>query len=41
MANRVIAETFENSEKTISRHFNNVLRGIVMLKNEYLTMPPK
>ncbi|OAY80192.1 hypothetical protein ACMD2_15947 [Ananas comosus] len=40
MANKVLAETFQHSGETISRHFNNVLRAIVMLKDEYLTMPP-
>nr|CAD1837175.1 unnamed protein product [Ananas comosus var. bracteatus] len=40
VANRVLVETFQHSGKTISRHFNNVLRGIVMLKDEYLTLSP-
>ncbi|OAY69894.1 hypothetical protein ACMD2_17812 [Ananas comosus] len=40
VANRVLAETFQHSGETISRHFNNVLRAIVMLKDEYLTLPP-
>nr|CAD1839494.1 unnamed protein product [Ananas comosus var. bracteatus] len=40
VANRVLAETFQHSGETISRHFNNVLRGIVMLKDDYLSLPP-
>ncbi|XP_020110243.1 uncharacterized protein LOC109725462 [Ananas comosus] len=40
VANRVLAETFQHSGETISRHFNNVLRGIVMLKDDYVTLPP-
>ncbi len=30
VANKVIAETFQYSGKTISRHFNNVLHDILM-----------
>ncbi|OAY66795.1 hypothetical protein ACMD2_20249 [Ananas comosus] len=40
VANRVLAETFQHFGETISRHFNNVLHGIVMLKNDYLSLPP-
>ncbi len=40
VANSEIAETFQHSGETVSRHFNNVLRGIFMLKDEYLTLPP-
>lgn len=39
VANRVLAETFQHSGETISRHFNNVLRAIVTLKDEYITLP--
>nr|CAD1818316.1 unnamed protein product [Ananas comosus var. bracteatus] len=39
VANRILAETFQHSGETISRHFNNVLRGIVRLKDEYIMLP--
>ncbi|OAY81606.1 hypothetical protein ACMD2_21338, partial [Ananas comosus] len=39
VANRILAETFQYSEETISRHFNNVLRGIVRLKDDYIMLP--
>ncbi|OAY72021.1 hypothetical protein ACMD2_26699, partial [Ananas comosus] len=40
VGNRVLAETFQHSGETISRHFNNVLRALVMLKDEYMNLPP-
>lgn len=40
VANRVLAETFQHSGETISRHFNKVLRGIINLQDEYLNLPP-
>ncbi|OAY76845.1 putative nuclease HARBI1 [Ananas comosus] len=39
VANRILAETFQHSGETISRHFNNVLRGIVRLKDDYIMLP--
>ncbi|OAY82418.1 hypothetical protein ACMD2_22921 [Ananas comosus] len=39
VANRILAETFQHSGETISRHFNNVVRGIVRLKDEYVMLP--
>ncbi|XP_020079660.1 uncharacterized protein LOC109713860 isoform X2 [Ananas comosus] len=39
VANRVLAETFQHSGETISRHFNNVLRGVVELRHEYIQPP--
>nr|CAD1835643.1 unnamed protein product [Ananas comosus var. bracteatus] len=41
VANRILAETFQHSEETISRHFNNVLRGIVRLKDDYIMLPSR
>ncbi|OAY81027.1 hypothetical protein ACMD2_23063, partial [Ananas comosus] len=38
--NRVLAEIFQHSGETISRHFNNVLRALVTLKDEYMNLPP-
>ncbi|OAY84980.1 hypothetical protein ACMD2_19013, partial [Ananas comosus] len=40
VANRVLVEIFQHSGETISKHFNIVLRAIILLKDEYLTMPP-
>nr|CAD1831147.1 unnamed protein product [Ananas comosus var. bracteatus] len=39
VTNRILAETFQHSGETISRHFNNVLRGIVRLKDDYIMLP--
>ncbi|XP_020080213.1 uncharacterized protein LOC109714964 isoform X2 [Ananas comosus] len=39
VANRVLAETFQHSGETISRHFNNVLRGVVELRHDYIQLP--
>ncbi|OAY73319.1 hypothetical protein ACMD2_10004, partial [Ananas comosus] len=39
VANRILAETFQHFGETISRHFNNVLRGIVRLKDDYIMLP--
>ncbi|OAY74020.1 putative nuclease HARBI1, partial [Ananas comosus] len=39
VANRILAETFQHSGETISRHFNNILRGIVRLKDDYIMLP--
>ncbi|OAY67511.1 hypothetical protein ACMD2_20962 [Ananas comosus] len=39
VANRILAKTFQHSGETISRHFNNVLRGIVRLKDDYIMLP--
>ncbi|OAY82550.1 putative nuclease HARBI1, partial [Ananas comosus] len=39
VANRILAETFKHSGETISRHFNNVVRGIVGLKDDYIMLP--
>ncbi|OAY65043.1 putative nuclease HARBI1, partial [Ananas comosus] len=39
VANRILAETFQHSGETISRDFNNVLRGIVRLKDNYIMLP--
>ncbi|XP_020081683.1 putative nuclease HARBI1 [Ananas comosus] len=39
VANKVLAETFQHSGETISRHFNNVLRGVVALRQEYIQPP--
>ncbi|OAY63076.1 putative nuclease HARBI1 [Ananas comosus] len=38
VANRILAETIQHSGETISRHFNNVLRGIVRLKDDYIML---
>nr|CAD1840594.1 unnamed protein product [Ananas comosus var. bracteatus] len=39
VANRILAETFQHSGETISRYFNNGVRGIVRLKDEYIMFP--
>ncbi|XP_020082181.1 putative nuclease HARBI1 [Ananas comosus] len=39
VTNRILAETFQHSGETISRHFNNVLRAVMHLKDEYLCTP--
>ncbi|OAY81149.1 hypothetical protein ACMD2_22726, partial [Ananas comosus] len=39
VANRILAETFQYFGETISRHFNNVVRGIVTLKDDYIMLP--
>ena len=36
VTNRVLAETFQHSGETISRHFNNVLKVICTLKQEFI-----
>ncbi|OAY75581.1 hypothetical protein ACMD2_25802, partial [Ananas comosus] len=41
VANRILAETFQHSEETISRHFNNILRGIMRLKDDYIMLPSR
>ncbi|KAK1258731.1 hypothetical protein QJS04_geneDACA022020 [Acorus gramineus] len=37
--NRVLAERFQHSGETISRHFDHVLRAIVGLRHDFLQMP--
>ncbi|XP_020114536.1 uncharacterized protein LOC109728529 [Ananas comosus] len=39
VANRVLAETFQHSGEMISRHFNNLLRGVVELRRDYIQLP--
>ncbi|OAY74502.1 hypothetical protein ACMD2_17093, partial [Ananas comosus] len=39
VANQILAETFQYSGETISRYFNNIVRGIVRLKDEYIMLP--
>ncbi|XP_020258977.1 F-box protein At1g55000 [Asparagus officinalis] len=39
LSNRVLAEIFQHSGETISRHFNNVLNAILSLKQEYIQLP--
>ena len=36
VTNRVLAETFQHSREMISHHFNNVLKAICSLKQEYI-----
>ncbi|KAK1291738.1 hypothetical protein QJS10_CPB17g00362 [Acorus calamus] len=39
VSNRVLAERFHHSGETISRHFNAVLKAIVSLRREYISLP--
>ncbi|PKA54055.1 hypothetical protein AXF42_Ash016220 [Apostasia shenzhenica] len=34
-----VCEFFQNSLETVSRNFNHVLQGILLLKDEYITLP--
>ena len=39
VTNRVMAETFQHSGETISRHFNNILKAICFLKQDFIVQP--
>ena len=39
LSNRVLAEIFQHSGETISRHYNNVLNAILSLKQDYIQLP--
>ncbi|MQL85793.1 hypothetical protein Taro_018325 [Colocasia esculenta] len=39
IGNRLLREWFQHSSETISRHFNNVLMGMLAIRRDYIKMP--
>jgi len=39
VSNRNVQERFQHSGETISRHFNTVLSGLLLLQNDYIRLP--